>query len=82
MSPEELDDAKAYLTGSFVFDYETAEQVARRLVHLHRQGLGFDYPARFAERVNAVTAEEVLRVARKHLHPDALTIVTVGPGED
>jgi zinc protease len=82
VSPEELADAKAYLTGSFVFGYETAEQVASRLVHLHRHGLGFDYPARFAERVEAVTAEEVLRVARKHLHPDKLTIVTVGPGEE
>ena len=42
-------------------------------------GLGFDYPARFAERVNAVTADDVLRVARAHLRPDHLTIVTVGP---
>ncbi|MHC4861043.1 MAG: M16 family metallopeptidase, partial [Planctomycetota bacterium] len=81
VSPEELADAKAYLTGSFVFGYETAEQVARRLIHLHRYGLGFDYPARFAERVNAITGGHVLRVARKHLHPDRLIIVTVGPGE-
>jgi zinc protease len=81
VSAEELADAKAYLTGSFVFGYETAEQVAGNLVTLRVYGLGFDHPARYAERVNAVTAADVLRVARKHLHPDRLTIVTVGPGE-
>ncbi len=79
VDPEELANAKAYLTGSFVFGYETAEQIASRLVRIHRYGLGFDYPARFAERVNAVTAEDVLRVAKKHLHPDKLVIASVGP---
>jgi zinc protease len=78
---EELSDAKAYLTGSFVFSYETAEQVATRLVHLHRLGLGFDYPATFAQRVNAVTKEDVLRVAAKYLKPEDLATVVVGPCE-
>jgi zinc protease len=79
VAAEELENAKSYLTGSFVFGYETAEQLAARLVDLHRHALSFDYPRRFAERVRAVTPEDVLEVARRHLHPEALTIVTVGP---
>jgi zinc protease len=79
VTDEELADAKAYLTGSFVFSYETAEQVARRLADLHRLNLGFDYPERFAERVNAVTKEDVLRVAAKYLKPGDLVTVVVGP---
>jgi len=79
VDPEELADAKAYLTGSFVFRYETAEQLASRLSDLHRLGLSFDYPARFAKRIEAVTAEDVLRVAAKYLHPDRLATVIVGP---
>ncbi|MEN8149243.1 MAG: pitrilysin family protein [Planctomycetota bacterium] len=81
VTAEELADAKAYLTGSFVFSYETAEQLAGRLVDLHRLGLGFDYPARFAERIGAVTREDVLRVAKKHLQPTHLVTVIVGPTE-
>ncbi len=77
--PAELSGAKAYLTGSFAFSWETAEQIAARLVDLHRLGLGFDYPDRYAALVNAVTAEDVLRVAREHLDPDRLTKVVVGP---
>jgi len=75
----ELADAKAYLTGSFVFRYETAEQIASRLVAIHRLGLSFNYPARFAAHVQAVTAEEVLRVAAKHLKPRGMATVIVGP---
>jgi zinc protease len=79
VSPEELADAKAYLTGSFVFDYETAEQIAERLIDLHRLSLPFDYPARFADRVNAVTREDIRRVAAEHLHPERSALVIVGP---
>ncbi len=79
VTPEELADSKAYLTGSFVFRYETAVQMSSNLIYLYRHGLGFDYPARFAERIAAVTSKEVLRVARKHLRPEHLIKVSVGP---
>jgi zinc protease len=79
VTPQELADSKAYLTGSFVFRYETAEQIAGNLVYLYRHGLGFDYPARFAERIAAVTREDVRRAARQHIHPEHLIRVFVGP---
>jgi zinc protease len=78
VSPGELEDAKSYLVGSQVFRYETTEQVAAELVGLQRFGLGFDYPARFPALVGAVTREDVQRVARKYLRPDACAIVVSG----
>jgi zinc protease len=80
-SPSELEGAKAYLLGSYVFGFETAEQVAAMLVYLHRLGLGFDWPERYAKALAAVTAEDVLRVAKEHLDPDRLIRVVVGPGK-
>jgi len=74
----ELADAKSYLIGSQVFRYETSEQLAGALVELQRFGLGFDYPARFPGMVAAVTKEDVLRVAKRHLHPDNCAIVVSG----
>ena len=41
-------------------------------------GLGLDYVDRYPELVRKVTAEDVLRVARKYLQPDKLIVVVVG----
>jgi zinc protease len=78
VSDVELADAKSYVIGSQVFRYETSSQISGELVNLQYFGLGFDYPAKFPELVNAVTKEEVLRVAKKHLHPDNCAIVVSG----
>jgi len=79
VTEEELRDAQSYLTGSQVFRYETTEQLAGILVDLHRFGLGFDYPERFPALVNAVTREDVQRVARKYVLPDVAVTVVSGP---
>jgi len=76
---EEVKDARSYLLSSFVSSWETAEDLAEYLVSLKRYGLGYDYAAKYHQAVGAVTPAEVLRVARKHIDPDRLTTVIVGP---
>ncbi len=76
---EELANAKAYLTGNFVFNFETTSQVADMLIELERFELGFDYIARYPLMLEAVTVNDVNRVARKYLDPEAMKIVIVGP---
>ena len=76
---EEVKDARSYLLSSFVSSWETAEDLAEYLVALKRYGLGVDYAAKYHQAVGAVTPAEVLRVARKHIDPDRLTTVIVGP---
>ena len=79
VGPDELQDAKDYLTGSFVFAFESSSQIARFLIHADVYALGFDYIERYPEYVSAVTAGEVARVARQYLDADAYTLVVVGP---
>lgn len=79
VSSSELQDAQDYLTGSFVFNFETNAQVAGFLVEAELFNLGFDYLKRFPDLIRSVTVDEVLRVARQYLDPDNLTIVAVGP---
>jgi zinc protease len=78
---DEVEDARRYLVGGFVFGFETADQVAEQIVQMERLSLGFDHPAEFVRRVEAVTVAEVEAAARRHIHPDRLVTVTVGRGE-
>ena len=74
----ELDGAKAYLTGSFPLTIETPESIAMQVVNALFYGLPLDQLQNFRERVNAVTPDDIQRVARLFLRPDRLSIVLVG----
>jgi len=82
VSQRELDTAKAYLTGSFVFKFQRNSQVAEFLVDAEVYGLGFDYLQRYPEIIRYITVDDVTRVTKKYLHPDRLTTVVVGPIRD
>ena len=75
----ELRDARDYLTGSFVFAFESSAQISRFLVHAEMYGLGFDYVQKYPEYIHAVTIEDVGRVAKMYLDCDNYTLVVVGP---
>ena len=79
VSPAELQDAKDYLTGSFVFAFESSPQIARFLVHAKVYGLGFDYIEKYPEYIRAITVEDVARVAKMYLDSENYTLVVVGP---
>jgi zinc protease len=76
---EELQDAKEYLTGSFVFAFESSPQIARFLIHAEVYSLGFDYVDKYPEYIRAVTVEDITRVAKKYLDCENYTLVVVGP---
>jgi zinc protease len=75
----EVENARRYLAGSWVFDYQTVEQRAGRLLELERWGLPMDEPLRWPSRIAAVTTEDVRRAAQIHLHPDKLIRIEYGP---
>jgi zinc protease len=79
VTAQELQDAKDYLTGSFVFAFEASPQIARFLVHAEVYGLGFDYIEKYPEYIGAVTIDDISRVARKYLDCENYTLVVVGP---
>ena len=74
----ELADAKAYLTGSFPLTIETPSAIALQILNAVFYGLDLDELQTYRERVNAITPEDIQRVAREYLHPDRLSIVLVG----
>lgn len=75
---EEIETAKAALTLGYGRNFETAQQVARAVAQLALYGLPDDYFEQFVPRVNAVTVEDLRRVAQAYLDPDRMGIVVVG----
>jgi predicted Zn-dependent peptidase len=82
VSDLELQQAKDAFLNSFVFSFADAGQVVGRLMDLEYNGLPPDFLQRFRDGVVSLTKEDLLRVARKHLHPDRLIILAVGKAED
>jgi zinc protease len=74
----ELSLAKSYLVGSFPLRLDTAAKVADFMVAVEELGLGLDYADRYRERIGAVTAADVQRVAAKYFAPDTFQQVVVG----
>jgi zinc protease len=74
----ELEGAQEYLTGSFPLTIETPSQIALQILNAVFFGLNMNDLQTYRERVNAVSVDDVQRVARNYLHPDRLTIVLVG----
>jgi zinc protease len=74
----ELSDAKAYLTGSFPLTIETPNSIAMQVINHLFYGLPVQQLQNFRERVNAVTVDDIQRVAQKYLRPDRLSVVLVG----
>jgi zinc protease len=78
-SDDEVERARRYVAASWVFDFQTVEQRAERLLELERYGLGLDEPVLWPERVATVTPRQVRRAARVHINPAALARVEFGP---
>ncbi len=76
---EELALAQEYLTGSFVFDFQSNLHVARFLLTTELFDLDGDFVRLYPEWIRAVDTEEVRRVARLHLDTVNFTTIIVGP---
>ncbi|HEX8179932.1 MAG TPA: pitrilysin family protein [Pyrinomonadaceae bacterium] len=78
VSDQELQDAKAYLTGIFPIRLETLDGLIDQLIQIKMFGLPDDYLQTYRDRVQAVTREDVQRAAHLYVTPDAAAVVVVG----
>ncbi|MEJ5219722.1 pitrilysin family protein [Cognatishimia sp. D5M38] len=80
-TPEELDAAKAYLTGAYPLRFDGNAAIANIMVGMQMDDLGLDYIAGRNDKVRAVTLEDVRRVAARLMRPEDLHFVIVGQPE-
>jgi zinc protease len=74
----ELAGAQAYLAGSFPLTIETPNDIATEVLNVLFYELPIEEIGTFPQRVQAVTPDDILRVARQYVRPDRLSIVLVG----
>lgn len=78
VTADEVERAKSFMIGSFPGMLETPAQAAGSLSATRLLGLPAEHLIQYPQRVAAVTAADVQRVAREYLHPDNAVIVVVG----
>jgi zinc protease len=79
VGPEELEVAKSYLIGSFPLGFERASRRASYMVSAELHRFPPDNLELLLKQFAAVTREDVQRVAKLHLHPEASCLAASGP---
>jgi zinc protease len=79
VTAQELADAQSYFAGNFPLRLETTRALARQVVAVDLYDLGLEYLNRYVDAIRQVTLDQVQDAARRHLHPEALVSLVVGP---
>lgn len=82
VDPAALKNAKAKYVGDFVLALENPQTVARYALSIKLNNLPKDFYETFLQKINAVTAQDVTRVANKYFKDENARIVIVGKGAD
>jgi zinc protease len=81
ITAKELAATKTYMTGSYPLRFDGNAEIADILVGMQMDGFPIDYPATRNAKVEAVTLDDVKRVAARLLAPEKLHFVVVGQPE-
>ncbi|WP_375584894.1 M16 family metallopeptidase [Cyclobacterium xiamenense] len=82
ITEEELETAKANLSGRFGRSLENPNTIATFAINTARYGLPDDYYSNYLKRLEALTVEEINEAARKYMKPENLYITVVGDGSE
>ncbi|PVX45468.1 putative Zn-dependent peptidase [Flavobacterium sp. 103] len=82
VTEEVLATVKAGYIGRFVMQVEKPQAVARYALNIETEKLPADFYEKYIQTINAVTADDVLRVANKYFLIDNMRIVIAGKGSE
>ncbi|MDX1630455.1 MAG: insulinase family protein [Thermoanaerobaculia bacterium] len=78
ITEEEMSLAQESLLNSFVFNFDSREEILREKMALEFYGYPLDFVDRFPEEIRNVTRDEVQRVAREYIDPEKIAVLVVG----
>ncbi|MCY4382149.1 MAG: pitrilysin family protein [Nitrospinae bacterium] len=78
VSDQELQDAKDFITGNFATRFGSSSRIANYILAVEILGFSPGYADEYLKKIRAVTKEQILAAARKHIKLDASTLAVVG----
>jgi zinc protease len=79
---DELTRARDSILNSFVFNFDTKQEVMAERMLYEFYGYPPDFLERYRAGIEKVTADDIARVARAHVHKDKLALLVVGKARD
>jgi zinc protease len=80
VSDDDLANVQSYYVGRLPLQLESNEGIAGSILNMELYGLGLGYLQTYAERIYALTKDDLLRAAQHYLRPDAYVMGLSGPG--
>ena len=77
-SADELKSAKSYLTGAYALRFESSASIASQLLWIQIEELGIDYVDKRNKLIDAITLDDIKRVAKRLIESDRLITTIVG----
>lgn len=75
---EDLEGYKNYMAGTFALGLENPRTLARYAINIDKYNMPKDFYKNYLKNVDAVTAEDVLRVSKKYIDPSIAHITVAG----
>ncbi len=82
VTDETLNNVKAGYVGKFVMGVEKPQTIARYALNIETEGLPANFYENYIKNIQAVTADDVMRVANKYFLSDNIRIIITGKGAD
>ena len=79
---EEMTTAKDGILNSFIFNYDSRSGILAQQMTYAYYGLPSNYLDTYRSNVEKVTKDDVVRVAKKYVHTDDLSLLIVGKAAD
>ena len=79
VSEDDLADNQSYFTGRMPLQLESNEGIAAQIHAMESFGLGLDYLADYADKVNSANRQDLLAAARRYLRADEMVVAVAGP---
>ena len=76
---DELEDSKAFLTGSLPMHLETNEGITQAILNIERHHLGLDYLRQYKASLISIQADDVQTAIQQWLHPSNYALAIAGP---
>ncbi len=82
VTDETLNNVKAGYVGKFVMGVEKPQTVARYALNIETESLPADFYENYIKNIQAVSADDVMRVANKYFLSENLRIIITGKGSE